>query len=138
MNGFAKYYDDSKIFRNSLYPVIISLIAGNIQRVINFTFVTPILEESTFFTGLQVVGVLWVVASIVALINGILYRRAFSALSEKSGEENFKKAGEYMFFGGVLTIIFVGIIGFFIGWILAFKGFSSMKPKVKIKLIKIK
>ena len=55
--------------------------------------------------------------------------RAFSALAEKSGEDNFKQAGEYMFFGGVLTIVFVGIIGFFIGWMLAFKGFSSMKPK---------
>jgi len=34
-----------------------------------------------------------------------------------------------MFFGGVLMIVFVGIIGLFTGWILAFKGFSSMKAK---------
>ena len=129
MNGFAKYYADSKIFKNSLYSVIIAVIAGNIMRIIMFTFVTPILEESAFLTGLQVVAVLWVVTSIVLILQGIFYRRAFNALGEKSGEPNFKQAGEYMFFGGVLTIVLVGIIGFFIGWILAFKGFSSMKPK---------
>lgn len=129
MNGFAKYYDDSKIFKNSLYVFIIATIAGNFMRIISFTFVTPILKESSISASLQVFAIVWVVTAFVAIINGILYRRAFSALAEKSGEDNFKQAGEYMFFGGVLTIIFVGIIGFFIGWILAFKGFSSMKPK---------
>ena len=129
MNGFGKYYNDSKIFKNSLYSVIIAVIAGNIYRIIMFTFVTPMLEESSFLIGLPGVAVLWVVSAVVAIIQGILYRRAFNALAEKSGEPNFKQAGEYMFFGGVLQIAFVGIIGFFIGWILAFKGFSSIKPK---------
>ena len=126
------YYVESRIFKNSLYPIIISLIAGNIYRIFHYTFIIPFLEESTTLsTSLPVVGGLWIITAVVALINGILHRRAFSALAEKSGEDNFKKAGEYMFFGGVTTIIFVGIFGFFIGWILAFKGFSSMKRKVK-------
>jgi ribosomal protein L40E len=34
-----------------------------------------------------------------------------------------------MIIGGALTILFVGGLIFFIGWIVATMGFSSMKPK---------
>ena len=74
-------------------------------------------------------AVIWVGTSAVAILNGILYRRAFYALAEKSGEPNFKQVGSYMFTGGILMIVIVGVFMVLIGWGLAFKGFSSMKPK---------
>jgi len=98
-------------------------------RYLNYVFVAPIIEQSSISANLQVFAIVWVVTSVVAIINGILYRRAFDALAEKSGEKNFKQAGSFMFTGDVLMIVLVGTVMVFIAWILAFKGFTSIKPK---------
>jgi uncharacterized membrane protein len=71
----------------------------------------------------------WLGAAIIAILNGFFYRRAFYALAEKSGEGNFRTAGLLMIIGGALTIVIVGGLIFFIGWIFAAMGFFSMKPK---------
>ena len=129
MNGFANYYDDSKIFKNSLYSIIIVLTSSIIRIIIDYTFIDPILEQSSFLTSLQVVAINWVFTSVVALISSIFYRRSFYALAEKSDENIFKQAGSHMFTGGVLAIVLVGAVMVALGWILAFKGFSSIEPK---------
>ena len=63
---------------------------------------------------------------ILAAINGFFYRRAFYALAEKSGEGNFRTAGLLMLLGGALTIVAVGGLLFFIGWIIAAIGFFNL------------
>ena len=143
MNGLAKYYDEPKIFKNSLYPFIISSTAGITSLLATYTFITPILEElsayisspgnvppaSMFFSLFQVVAFIWFAVSVIGILNGFFYRRAFYALAEKSGEQNFKQAGLFMFIGGILMIIFVGGLIFFIGLIFAVLGFFNLKPK---------
>jgi uncharacterized membrane protein len=89
--------------------------------------VTPSL--STFLFFLTVVIIVWLGQFVIALFQGIFFRRAFYALAEKSGESRFSTAGLLMLIGGALTIIFVGGLIFIIGWIYATLGFSSMKPK---------
>ena len=143
MNGFAKYYDDSKIFKNSLYAFIVSNTTGIAFLIIAYTFVTPILDQlptyisspgdvpqlSLVLPFIQVVAFIWLAMAFIGILNGFFYRRAFYALAEKSGEQNFKQAGLFMFIGGILMIIFVGALLFFIGLIFAILGFFSMKPK---------
>jgi len=143
MNGLAKYYNEPKIFKSSLYPFIISSSAGIISLIVAYTFITPILDQlsayitspgnvpptSIFLSFFQVVAFIWLAVSFIAILNGIFYRRAFYALAEKSGEQNFKQAGLFMFIGGVLMIIIVGGLIFFIGLIFAILGFFSVKPK---------
>ena len=52
MNGFAKYYDEPKIFKNSLYAFIVSISGGIASFIGTTTFVTPILDQlSTYITG---------------------------------------------------------------------------------------
>ena len=65
--------------------------------------------------------------SIFAAVNGFFYRRAFYALAKKSGESNFRTAGLLMLLGGALTIVVVGSLLFFVGWILVAIGFFSLK-----------
>jgi uncharacterized membrane protein len=143
MNGLAKYYNAPKIFKNSLYPLIISASAGITSLIAAYTFVIPILDQisayinqpgnipptSLFISLFQVFAFIWIAISIIGILNGIFYRRAFYALAEKSGEQNFKQAGLFMFIGGILMIIIVGGLIFFIGLIFAILGFFSMKPK---------
>ena len=143
MNGLAKYYNEPKIFKNSLYPLIISATAGITSLIVAYTFITPILDQlsayitspgnvpptSIFISFFQVFAFIWIAVSVIGIMNGIFYRRAFYALAEKSGEQNFKQAGLFMFIGGILMIIIVGGLMYFIGLIYAILGFFSMKPK---------
>lgn len=143
MNGLAKYYNEPKIFKNSLYPFIISASAGITSYTVAYTFITPIIDQlyaymtspgnvpptSILLSFFLVFGFLWLAVSVIGILNGFFYRRAFYALAEKSGEQNFKQAGLFMFIGGILMIIFVGGLILFIGLIFAILGFFSMKPK---------
>jgi uncharacterized membrane protein len=143
MNGLANYYSEPKIFKNSLYPFIISSSAGITSLILAYTFITPILDQfsaclnspgnvpptSIFLSLFQVVALIWLAVSVIGIFNGIFYRRAFYALAEKSGEQNFKQAGLFMFIGGIFMIIIVGGLIFFIGLIFAILGFYSIKPR---------
>lgn len=123
MNGFAKYYDDSQIFTNSFYAVIINsisiIIAPVILHVLEGLYLHPIFNLAISLVFLAVVGIL----------TGFFYREAFYALAEKSGEQHFKHAGWLMFIGGILTVIAIGVFVIFLGRIFAVSGFFSMKPK---------
>jgi uncharacterized membrane protein len=124
MSGFAKYYDEFKIYQNSLYAVILSILATIISPV--FTNVTNLLIP----TFLNLVFAM-IYATIFAILTGFFYREAFYPLAEKSGEINLKHSGWLMFIGGILTVIVIGVFVTLLGKIFAVLGFYSMKPKAK-------
>ena len=146
MNGLSKHYNDPKIFRNSLYGFITTIIGAIVFIFLLEAFLFPAFDQlntfnqvntvkaiaatpslSTFLSFLTVVVFIWLGQFVIALFQGIFFRRAFYALAEKSGESRFRTAGLLMLIGGALTIVFVGGLIFFIGWIYAALGFSSMK-----------
>ena len=143
MHGFSKVYIETRIFKNSLYGFAASIIGAIAISIAVFAFLTPILDQLTSYAAspgtvpslsivtsfLQVMLVVWLVGSALAVTYGFFYRRAFYALAEKSGESHFHTAGLLMLLGGALTIVFVGGLITFIGWIIAAIGFFSMKPK---------
>jgi uncharacterized membrane protein len=143
MNGLAKYYNDLAIFRNSLYGFVTSVFGGIVFIIIIYAFLIPTFDQlittpitpgtppslSVLLPFLRVIAVVWLSVFVMALVQGIFYRPAFYALAEKSGESNFRTAGLLMLIGGVLTIILVGGLIFFIGWIFAAMGFFSMRAK---------
>jgi uncharacterized membrane protein len=77
----------------------------------------------------------WIGVFVIALVQSIFYKRAFDVMAEKSGEGKFKEAGLLMLIGGALTIVLVGGIVFFIGWIFAAMGFFSMKKPSSQNLV---
>ena len=143
MHGLSRVYNDNRIFKNSLYGFIASIIGAVVFVIIAFVVLAPILDQFTAYASspgavpplsivtsfLQVMVAVLIGGSILAAINGFFYRRAFYALAEKSGEGNFRTAGLLMLLGGALTIVVVGGLLFFIGWIIAAIGFFSLKPK---------
>ena len=70
----------------------------------------------------------WIVLVIFIIIEAIFYKRAFSLLSEKSGEKMFDTAGLVLLIGAILTIILIGTIITLIAWILVAVAFFSIKP----------
>jgi len=143
MNRFAHFYQTPAIFRNALYGFLSSFIGGIVLTLVLTSYLVSLIASTltTYppfaanpqvpaiaYSFLIVFGALWLGTFLLVLLQGIFYRAAFIALSTKSGDDNFKTAGLLMLIGGGLTIIFVGILVFFVGWIFAAMGFFSMKP----------
>jgi uncharacterized membrane protein len=143
MHGMSRVYKAPEIFKNSLYGFTASVAGAIASTLAAFVFFVPLLDQlttqatspgtllpiSAIVSFLKVMVFFWIGTSILAAVDGFFYRRAFYALSEKSGEGNFRTAGWLMILGGALTIVIVGGIIFIIGWIIAAMGFSAMKPK---------
>jgi len=144
MNGLAKYYKDPVIFRNSFYGVITAVVGAIVFIFVMFAIFIPTFNQliaisitpgtltplpSVFLSFLGVLAFVWLGTFVIALVQGIFYKRAFYALAQKSGESKFRQAGFWMLIGGALTIIFVGALIFYVGWIFAVMGFFSMKAK---------
>ncbi len=60
---------------------------------------------------------------------GILYKQIFTAVYEITGENLFKTAGNTFLWGGILSVVLIGNILFFIGWILVAISFFSLNTK---------
>ena len=142
MNRFAHYYQDRAIFRNALYGFITAVVGSVVFIILTFgafsslrallptTTSTPGTPPSTsvLIAFISFFLVIWLGAFIIALVQSLFYRRAFYVLADTSGENNFKQAGLFMLIGGALTIVFVGALIFFLGWIFAILGFFHMQP----------
>src|SRR5665647_1630044 len=109
MNGLSKHYNDPKIFRNSLYGFITTIIGAIVFIFLLEVFLFPAFDQlntfnqvntvknvaatpsvSTFLSFLTVVVFIWLGQFVIALFQGIFFRRAFYALAEKSGESRFR------------------------------------------------
>ncbi len=142
MNGFANYYRTPAIFKDVLYGFLAAIVGGAVFVLVVFGFlfvtISPLFGQGTFTPGtpatspflysfIVFVIAVWLGAFLLALIQSIFYKRAFDALGEKSSVGDFKTAGQLMLIGGALTIIFVGVFVYLVGWIYAVVGFFSMK-----------
>ena len=104
-----------------IFFVVISFIftIGSIVALSN-----NINQGTIIGSGLAIWFVIFIVIQIVV---GILYKQIFSAIYEITGEALFKTAAKTFFWGGILSIILIGGILFFIGWILVAIAFFSLK-----------
>jgi uncharacterized membrane protein len=123
MKGFSRYYDDSRIFKNSLYAVIVNCVG-----IISSPFILDFMVKSELHPILNLL-LSFGLPAVFGILSGFFYNGALSALAEKSSEQNFKYAGWLILAGGVLAIMLIGIYVVFIGRFFAFLGFYSMKPK---------
>lgn len=137
MKGLADFYNEKGIFDNALYGFIsgiIGLVAAIAMFVMAFLSgiswgmmpMTSGMEFPWAFIGTLILG--WIIFVIFIIIAAVFYRKAFSLLSEKSGEKMFDTAGLILLIGAVLTIIVIGAFIMLIAWILVAVAFFSIKP----------
>jgi uncharacterized membrane protein len=137
MYKLSHYYNEQAIFKNVLYGLIITLVAGVFSLIIQFVFLAPLELNSVStatapaFIGRLMLGLIavFVVAFLCGIFTAVLYWRAFTKLGEKSGVEAFKTAGLLYLIGTVLLIVAVGVIIVWIAWIYAAKGYKQLQPK---------
>ncbi len=129
MKGLSEYYKEPSIYQNALWGLIFGIIAS-----IAVAVAVPLIFIGGLFAGafgfgiglLTVFGVLAVVF-IFYVIAAMYLKRAFSTLAQKTGEHNFETAGILLLIGAALTIVGIGFILIFIGWIFATISFFAIK-----------
>ena len=139
VRGLADYYKEDSLFKNALYGFIfgiIGVVAAIVLFVVFFfSFITTTTTSNgaapvAVFTAVYGVGLLILILVVVLVffvMQAVFYRRAFDVLSDKSGEKMFRTAGLLLLIGAVLTIVLVGFVLLFVGWILATVAFFSIK-----------
>ena len=148
MHHLSQYYGERAIFKNILYGFILYIIGIVSSAVIEGTILlesiknisppgttpvaaavasaaSPIQLSSTLLTALYYASL--AIGYVLVILSGLLYMRAFDALTEKSGNGNFKTAGVLYIIGLALTIVLIGSILVWVAWILAAIGFHSLK-----------
>ena len=114
--------DPSKeIFKNWLIVLIVGIL---IAILLSSIVIMGIMNQSDV---LLFIGYLIFVG--LGIFMGIYYKKIFMAVYELTGESLFKTAANTFFWGGILTIIFIGSILFFIGWIIVTIAFFSLKTQ---------
>jgi uncharacterized membrane protein len=143
LKGMADNYNESSIFNNSLYGLIIIIIgvvaAAAVAVIAVFTAIsdldwTDAAALQAYFMDLNNVYALIgpIIAALVVLfifmvVAALFFRKSLTTLAMKSGEKMFETAGLLWLIGAVLTIILVGVILIWIAWILIAVGFFSIK-----------
>ncbi len=119
--AFKKIAETGKkdLIKNWIFTILISIGGGILILLLIFSSITNSSDTLMFLV--------YIIFVISAIIEGILYKKIFLDMYEITKEPLFKTTANTFFWGGFLSIILIGGILFFIGWILAAIAFFSMK-----------
>ena len=127
IKGLASYYQTNEIYQDSVTGVIYYIIAVIAAAVAVIALAIGFATIIGFAVGIAVFFLALIVAFIFYILAASRLRKTFDLLAQKSGDHSFSTAGTLLWWGAILTIIFVGLILIFIAWIFATMGFFSMK-----------
>ncbi|MCL2135621.1 MAG: DUF996 domain-containing protein [Candidatus Bathyarchaeota archaeon] len=137
MYRLSKYYNEPKIFRYILFSVLFSAIYGIITIItMYYTIVPAALTATDPFPNFSTImgsimhtfSILFVVATIMSILNGVLYWQAFTKLGEKSDVNTFNTAGLLYLIGSITSITGIGIIIAWLAWIFAAQAYRKIQP----------
>ncbi len=133
MKGLSEYYRDESIYRHAFKGLIFGIIgiiavsALSATSLFSLFTIAPAVGVLAAIGAIVITVVMLIIAFVFYLLMAMNLRRAFNTLAERSGENNFRTAGTLLYWGAVLTIIFVGLILIWIAWIILALAFFSMK-----------
>jgi uncharacterized membrane protein len=137
MYRLSLHFNEKAIFKNLLNALIIQIISSVVVTVVVFLVLltsfgslapTATLNGTTFFWSfLGLFAVVILAMYIVSIYCGLLYKRSFDKLAEKSGVEGFRTAGLLYFIGSILGNLIV-----WIAWIFVAQSFNKLTPTQQV------
>ncbi len=127
IKGLASYYHDNNIYQDALMGVVFLIIALVVVAVAVFGAVFSFMSILGIGLGIVLIIAGLVIGFVFYLLAAMRLRKSFEALAQKSGEHSFSTAGTLLWWGAILTIVFVGLILILIAWIFSTIGFFSMR-----------
>jgi uncharacterized membrane protein len=143
MYQLSHYYNEPGIFTNVIIGFIITIVGSIISYILAFVYVSSVANQfaglnassatpsitSAAMQLLAALAAILIIIFVIAIVSSIFYMRAFNKLADKSEVGSFHTAGLLYLIGTVLTILGIGIILIWIGWIYAASGYHALKPK---------
>jgi len=141
LKELSYYYQDEKIYQDSLTGVkyyIVAIIAAavaiaaitlGIGSATGFTFKANFAPTAALGIGIVAFIGGIVIAFIFYILATTHLRKTFNNLAQKSGEASFTTAASLLWWGAIFTIVVIGLLLIFIGWIFATIGFFTMKSR---------
>ncbi len=154
LKGLSNHYNESGIFNNALYGIIIAIIGGVVFVAVIAVAAVGLLTDlgievanwgdPTAFQNINwesvvTLDILWpyiaaivgglIVLFVFGVVTAIFLRKSFTTLSEKTGVNMFGTVGLLTLIGAVLTIIVVGFVLLWIALILLIVAFFSIKTQ---------
>ena len=126
IKGFSEFYQDPEMYQNALRGII-NYIIGSIFWAIALIGLITMLTVILFVVGLAMFVVGLIFAFIFYMQAARRLKQTFNDLAQKTNEHSFETAGTLLWWGAILTIVFVGAILIFVAWIFAAIGFFSMR-----------
>ena len=121
LNNLSKKCSSKGIIKNWIFSIFVAITSWILIYII---IINAIINSSDILLFLA-----YLVFITSAIIEGILYKKIFLSLYELTNETLFKTTANIFFWSGILSIILIGGILFFIGWILSTISFFSIKIK---------
>jgi uncharacterized membrane protein len=134
-HGLADYYSRRDIFNNLLYAYITALVGVVVAAValvgwfIHAAISAPwALPKDLYGIVFIAVGI-WVLVWLIKVAATYFERRAYRALYEATGSDNFQKAATFVWIGALTYVVLVGFLIYIIGLIFAIIGAFELKPR---------
>jgi len=155
MKGLADHYNESGMFNNTLYGVILTIVGAAVfvgtiaiaavgfLSELNLDFAT-LSTDPTAFSNVDwqdLVNLESILPHIATILGGLLilfvfiviaaifYRKALNSAAEKTGVSLFGTTGLILLIGAVLTIIGIGFLLLWVALILLTISFFSIKTE---------
>ena len=159
LRGFAHLYNEEGIFNNVVYSIVIMIVGVVVTvAIMAITAASALMAMgvdlsnlnelpnvganlTAYFTDFSNITITQITAIIVGLAVLVVFfvismyfnKKSLDLLKNKSGTTLFGTAGLLMLVGAVLTIVVVGVILIWIGYILATIAFFQMKsPEIPV------
>ncbi len=119
---------EKEIFKKWIISIILGFIAISLFFIAFFILIgltNNYSNNDILFGSILIIGYLIFIT--LQIVLGILYKQIFYGVYDITNEKLFKTAANMFFWGGILSIIFIGGILFFIGWIIIAVAFFSIK-----------
>lgn len=135
MNRLSRYYNEPSIVNNPLRALIIQIIAGAVFLVIYFLIIIYALGSAiagafsstngpaNLLSLFGIYAIILVVYIVIGVYCGLLYKRGFDGLAEKSGVDTIRTAGLLYLIGTIIPVIG------WIAWIFAALGYRKLSLK---------
>ncbi|TCK03323.1 putative membrane protein [Phorcysia thermohydrogeniphila] len=127
----SEAYKDRGIFKNFLKGFLVSFLGFLVAGIFAGFAVGAHRggESSVLSVGFLVVAfLLFYVSTVVSVA---FYRRALYSLADFTGNDLFMWAGRLFFWGGITTIIVIGSLVMWVGWVLLTVAFFTAEEKGK-------
>jgi len=139
---YSKALSDKEIFKKflvgfllSLFDIVIALVAlalGVAGGIIAAVFGAG--EEEAVGAGIVIGLILSIlIAYAFIVISFYMCKQSFSRIASKLGHDLIGTSGTVLFIGSILTIILVGFLVMYVGWILAAIGFFTAPTQIRSK-----